>query len=79
MRYTLTVNNTTQKVINLLNQLRETGEVIIEEQIVAYSPHGTPLTLKQYNNEIEKGLEDIKKGRTFTSEELTKRIKSWKK
>lgn len=79
MRYTLTVNNTTQKVINLLNQLRETGEVIIEEQVVAYSPNGTPLTMAQYNNEIEKGLEDIKKGRTVTSEELTKKIKSWTK
>ena len=79
MRYTLTVNNTTQKVINLLNQLRETGEVIIEEQVVAYSPNGTPLTMTQYNNEIEKGLEDIKKGRTVTSEELTKKIKSWTK
>lgn len=45
----------------------------------AYRPDGTPLTLEEYNRELEEGLDDVKNGRTFTSEELTKRIESWAK
>lgn len=50
-----------------------------KEEPPAYKSDGTPLTLEEYNRELEEGLDDVKNGRTFTSEELTKRIESWTK
>jgi predicted transcriptional regulator len=35
------------------------------------------LNLKQYNLEIDKGIEDVKNGRVITQEDLEKEIESW--
>lgn len=56
----------------------ETQENIISEPIVAYDILGKPLTLKQYNLEIDKGIDDFKNGRTITHEDVLKEIKSWR-
>lgn len=45
----------------------------------AYRHDGTPLTIEEYNLAIEKAEEDIRAGRTITSEELNKIIKTWRK
>ena len=56
----------------------ETQENIISEPTIAYDILGKPLTLKQYNLEIDKGIDDFKNGRTITHEDVLKEIKSWR-
>jgi hypothetical protein len=55
----------------------ETIENKVSEPIVAYDVLGKPLTLKQYNDEIDKGIDDIKNGRFISQEDLEKEIESW--
>jgi predicted transcriptional regulator len=56
----------------------ETIENKVSEPIVAYDVLGKPLTLKQYNDEIDKGIDDFENGRTISHEDLLKEIKSWR-
>ncbi len=49
----------------------------ISEPIIAYDVLGKPLTLKQYNEEIDKGIDDFKNGRFISQENLEKEIDSW--
>ncbi|KDN54484.1 hypothetical protein [Flavobacterium seoulense] len=50
---------------------------IVSEPIVAYDSTGKPLTLNQYNQEIDKGIEDFKNGRFISQEDLENEIDSW--
>lgn len=61
---------------SLLQKLKHIFE---EEAIVAYSTDGKPLTLKKYNQSLEKSEKDIKSGRVSTTDELRKTIASWRK
>ena len=56
----------------------ETIENKVSEPIVAYDVLGKPLTLKQYNDEIDKGIDDFENGRTISHEDLLKEIKNWR-
>lgn len=58
--------------------LDKTTENILAEPIVAYDVTGKPLTLKQYNEEIDKGIADFENGRFISHEELLKEIKGWR-
>lgn len=49
----------------------------VSESTVAYDVTGKPLTLKQYNEEINNGIEDINNGRFISQEDLEKEIDSW--
>lgn len=64
---------------NYLNEetVLETNENIISEPIVAYNTTGKPLTLEQYNTEIDKGIDDFKNGRFISQEDLENEIDSW--
>lgn len=50
----------------------------VSEPIVAYDVVGKPLTLKQYNEEIDKALDDFENGRFISHEALLEEIKSWR-
>ncbi|GGA64153.1 hypothetical protein GCM10008015_01320 [Flavobacterium palustre] len=65
---------------NYLNEepIVETKNNTVDESIVAYNITGKPLTLEEYNQEIDKGIEDFKNGRSISHEQLLKEIKSWK-
>ena len=65
---------------NYLNEdvVVETTENIVSEPIVAYDVAGKPLTLKQYNEEIDKGIDDFENGRFISHEALLEEIKSWR-
>jgi hypothetical protein len=56
----------------------EEPENSVSEPIIAYDVLGKPLTLKQYNEEIDKAIEDIENGRFISHEDLLKEIKSWR-
>lgn len=49
------------------------------DEIVAYSVTGEPLTLEAYNKELEKAENNIKEGKTITSNQLTKNMENWRK
>lgn len=49
----------------------------LAEPVVAYDTAGKPLTLKQYNKEIDKALDDFDNGRFISQEDLEKEIDSW--
>jgi hypothetical protein len=56
----------------------ETTDDHISEPIVAYDVSGKPLTLEQYNEEIDKALDDFENGRFISHEALLEEIKSWR-
>jgi hypothetical protein len=64
---------------NYLNEdeFVETTEHNLAEPIVAYDLAGKPLTLKQYNKEIDKGINDFENGKFISQEDLEKEIDSW--
>jgi len=64
---------------NYLNETEfvKTTENNLAEPIVAYDTTGKPLTLKQYNEEIDKGIDDFNNGRFISQEDLEKEIDSW--
>ncbi|MFA9186801.1 hypothetical protein [Flavobacterium magnesitis] len=53
------------------------NENIVSEPIVAYDSTGKPLTLKQYNKEIDKGIDDFNNGRFISQEDLENEVDSW--
>jgi predicted transcriptional regulator len=59
------------------NKQTESNKSIVSEPTVAYDVLGKPLTLKQYNKGIDKGIDDIKKGRFISQEDLEKEIDGW--
>ena len=65
---------------NYLNEdmIVETAKKNAVEPTIAYDTTGNPLTLKQYNEEIDKGIDDFKNGRFISHETLLEEIKSWR-
>ena len=65
---------------NYLNEdeFVETTEKNLAEPNIAYDTAGKPLTLKQYNEEIDKGIDDFENGRFISHEALLEEIKSWR-
>ena len=65
---------------NYLNEdaIIETTENIVSEPIIAYDITGKPLTLKQYNKEVDKGIDDFNNERFISHEALLEEIKSWR-
>ena len=55
----------------------ETTENSVAEPTVAYDTTGKSLTLKQYNKEIDRGIDDFENGRFISQEDLEKEIDSW--
>ncbi|MFP9112317.1 hypothetical protein ACLI1A_00105 [Flavobacterium sp. RHBU_3] len=48
-----------------------------ENEIVAYTVLGEPMTRDQYYAKIERGEKDIEEGRFTTQEDLRKEMESW--
>ncbi|MFB9077870.1 hypothetical protein ACFFLS_04290 [Flavobacterium procerum] len=46
-------------------------------EVVSYDAKGYPVTLSDYHNKVEEGLEDIKYNRIISSEDLSKEMKDW--
>jgi hypothetical protein len=47
-------------------------------EIVSYDANGNALTLSEYHNKVEEGLEDIKNNRVISQENLIEEMKTWK-
>ena len=48
-----------------------------EDEIIAFSTCGKPLTQKQYIEKIEKAIEEADRGELITDDELQKEIEMW--
>ncbi|OXE95018.1 hypothetical protein BC749_101347 [Flavobacterium araucananum] len=46
-------------------------------EVVSYDAQGYPLTLSDYHNKVEEGLEDIKYNRIISKEDLSKEMEDW--
>ncbi len=73
------IENADEQLLMKVSDIFENKKItkIISEPIVAYDVTEKPLTLKQYNDEIDKGIDDIKNGRVISQEDLEKEIESW--
>lgn len=46
-------------------------------EIVSYDSEGNAITLSEYHNKVEEGLEDVKYNRVISKEKLEIEIKDW--
>jgi hypothetical protein len=46
-------------------------------EVVSYDAQGNPLTLSEYNNKVEEGLNDVKYNRIISKEDLSKEMQDW--
>jgi hypothetical protein len=46
-------------------------------EVVSYNSEGNPLTLSEYHNRVEEGLNDIKYNRIISKEDLSKEMQDW--
>jgi predicted transcriptional regulator len=63
----------------LLEMMYAMATAYTNKNIVAYSTDGKALTREDYIQQIEAAEADIEAGKTITTVELKKRMKSWKK
>lgn len=63
---------------SLLAKLKAVIEKEEKNNVVAYNIEGEPLTLEQYQNELNEAENEIDRGEFLTSDELDKEIASWK-
>ena len=64
-----------EKRVSVLEKI--TALLTKEDEIVAYTTSGEPLTHSDYNERLEKGEQQIKSGQFLTQEDLEKEMKSW--
>jgi hypothetical protein len=74
------IENAYENQLTKVSDIFENEEIskIVSEPIIAYDVLGKPLTLKQYNDEIDKGIDDFENDRTISHGDLLKEIKSWR-
>lgn len=48
-----------------------------KEEVVGYSTDGKPLTLKEYHQKVQKGIDDVALGNFTTDEDFAKEIETW--
>jgi hypothetical protein len=46
-------------------------------EVVSYDAKGNPLTLSEYNNKVEEGLNDVKYNRIISDKDLSKEMEDW--
>ena len=76
-------NELIQWILNLsedaLNRVDSIKEKFVADKIVAYTVEGDPLTLPEYQAELEKAEKEIERGDYLTSDELEKERSTWVK
>jgi hypothetical protein len=61
----------------LLKVVKAVIESYQEDEIVAYTVNGNPLTRNQYKIELTQAIEEINQGKFTSQEELEKESESW--
>lgn len=63
--------------LRLLKVVKAVMESYWEEEIVAYTVGGKSLNKESYQNELNEGIEEIKRGDFITQEDLEKESENW--
>lgn len=63
--------------VRLLKVVKAVMESYWEEEIVAYTVGGKSLNKESYQNELNEGIEEIKRGDFITQEDLEKESENW--
>ena len=74
------INKADHRLLRLINALiKSYHEEEQEEEIVAYTVDGKPLTLAEYRQDIMNAEAAIDRGEYITQEDLEKEVRSWGK
>lgn len=46
-------------------------------EVVSYDAKGNPISLSEYHNKVEEGLNDVKYNRIISKEDLSKEMEDW--
>ena len=63
--------------VRLLIVVKAVMESYWEDEIVAYTVAGKALNKESYQNELNEGIEEIKRGDFITQEDLEKESENW--
>ena len=60
-----------------MTTISEVKSPLHQYKIVAFTPDGKALTVKDYKRDIDEARDQIKQGESISQEELEKRSKNW--
>ncbi|HYG17054.1 MAG TPA: hypothetical protein VEC12_14950 [Bacteroidia bacterium] len=63
------------RVLNMIYAMLQADN----SQVVAYTTDGKPLTLEQYNEELEAAETQLKQGRVLTHDQVKAKVAQWTK
>ncbi|REE01203.1 hypothetical protein [Marinoscillum furvescens] len=71
--------NVLQKIMTVTKPalLDKINDLLDQELTVGYTVDGEPLTLKKYNERLEKGEEQLKSGELISQEDLERESENW--
>lgn len=71
------INTADDRLLRVVNAVFESYNE--EDEAVAYTVDGKPLTLTEYKNEIKEAEAEIERGEYITHEELKQEVATWGK
>lgn len=68
------INSADERLLKVVKAVIESYQ---EDEIVAYTVNGSPLTRNQYKIELSQAIEEINSGKFISQEDLEKESESW--
>jgi len=68
------INSADERLLKVVKAVIESYQ---EDEIVAYTVSGNPLTRNQYKIELTQAIEEINQGKFISQEDLEKESESW--
>ncbi len=68
------INSADERLLKVVKAVIESYQ---EDEIVAYTVNGNPLTRNQYKIELTQAIEEINSGKFMSQEDLEKESESW--
>ncbi len=68
------INSADERLLKVVKAVIESYQ---EDEIVAYTVNGNPLTRNQYKIELTQAIEEINNGKFISQEDLEKESESW--
>lgn len=68
------INSADERLLKVVKAVIESYQ---EDEIVAYTVNGNPLTRNQYKIELTQAIEEINSGQFISQEDLEKESESW--
>ena len=68
------INSADERLLKVVKAVIESYQ---EDEIIAYTVNGNPLTRNQYKIELTEAIEEINQGKFISQEDLEKESESW--